>query len=139
MLQEFSERSKSAPSISSKERSALTKRTLMEAIKIPLLFSRYPVFLQLVRFGIVGLSAASVNLFIVFLLVHYRHLHPLSANIIAFLISFQISYNGHKYWTFRSSASHLTSMSKFFFVAVFSSFMHYCFRLSKLTIYSHCF
>ena len=57
--------------------------------------------MQLMRFGIIGSLAAFINFGIVILLVELWGWHPLSANAIAFLIAFQVSYSGHRYWTFR--------------------------------------
>ncbi len=61
------------------------------------------LFFQLCRFGIVGVSAAIVHFSAVILLVEFDSLKPLIANIFAFMIAFQISYSGHRYWTFRGT------------------------------------
>ncbi|MFI4962247.1 MAG: GtrA family protein [Legionellales bacterium] len=49
--------------------------------------------------GIGGISAL-VNLGLVVFLVSHWGFHPLSANVFAFLIAFNISFLGHKYLTF---------------------------------------
>jgi putative flippase GtrA len=51
-------------------------------------------------FTAVGLSATVTHLLVVFILVHSYAFPPLFANIIAFLVAFQISFIGHKYLTF---------------------------------------
>lgn len=55
---------------------------------------------RLIYFTGIGASAAIVHLFIVFNLVNFLNLQPLVTNVIAFLIAFNISYLGHKYFTF---------------------------------------
>jgi putative flippase GtrA len=59
-----------------------------------------PLFLQLMRFGLVGVSAALVHFSVVVALVESHWLHPLVANILAFCVAFQVSYWGHRSWTF---------------------------------------
>jgi len=62
--------------------------------------NRLPLFLELTRFGLVGISAAMIHFAIVVALVESQWLQPLVANIVAFSVAFQISYWGHRYWTF---------------------------------------
>jgi len=62
-----------------------------------------PLFLQLFRFGVVGLTAAGIHFSTVVLLVQYLSIAPLVANIIGFIISFQMSYWGHRVWTFNAT------------------------------------
>jgi putative flippase GtrA len=62
----------------------------------------FPLLMQIFRFGIVGLLAACVHFSLVVLLVENAFLSPLTANIVGFMIAFQVSYWGHKLWTFRS-------------------------------------
>lgn len=78
---------------------------------------RRPLFFQLVRFGIVGLSAAALHFSIVVCLVHYLQLAPLVANVFAFLFAFQVSYWGHRCWTFKwTTASHRIALPKLLIV-----------------------
>jgi putative flippase GtrA len=58
--------------------------------------------MQFARFGIVGAHAAGVNFIALMVLVEFFHFSPLVANIFAFLIAFQVSYWGHRRFTFRS-------------------------------------
>jgi len=83
-----------------------------------------PMIQQLTRFGVVGCSAAVINFFIVVALVHLFTFPPLLANAFAFLIAFQISFLGHKYWTFGHDGGHFSTMSKFFIVAIASFFLN---------------
>lgn len=61
------------------------------------------ILLQLMRFVVVGLSAATVHMTIVVALVESGFLQPLVANVVAFCFAFQISYWGNRFWTFGST------------------------------------
>lgn len=66
-------------------------------------FSRlllHPQVAQIIRFIIVGTTAAAVHFSIVVYLVQLFHYAPLIANIAAFIVAFQVSYWGHRMWTF---------------------------------------
>ncbi|MCH9644353.1 MAG: GtrA family protein [Gammaproteobacteria bacterium] len=80
---------------------------------------------QIIRFGIVGSSAAFVNMIIVVLIVELLHWHPLSANLVGFLCSFNISYFGHRGYTFHGdvSNSHAASIPRFLMIALMGLFM----------------
>ena len=56
--------------------------------------------LQIARFMTVGVMAAVVHLTVVVSLVQGYSLEPLMANIAGFMIAFQVSYFGHRLWTF---------------------------------------
>lgn len=92
----------------------------MESIKTLVSTDKHSAFWQLFRFGVIGGIAAFTQLVGVFILVDGFHLHPLLANVFAFLIAFQVSYYGHKLWTFSSEAKHSHAMSKFLVVATLS-------------------
>lgn len=66
----------------------------------------FPLVAQIFRFITVGATAAAIHLSIVMVLVEYWSLLPLSANIFAFFISFQVSYWGHRFWTFKESGAY---------------------------------
>lgn len=76
---------------------------------------------QLLQFALVGGSAAATHLAVVALLVHFTGMEPLGANVIAFLVAFLVSYNGHALLTF-SSYGHQGwhTMARFFAVACLS-------------------
>ncbi len=59
-----------------------------------------PQLLQIMRFFSVGVLAAAVHFSVVVLLVQKFAYAPLIANIGGFLVSFQVSYFGHRLWTF---------------------------------------
>lgn len=77
-------------------------------------------FGQVGRFGAVGVTAAVVNFVVVLGLVSAGLLSPLLANIFAFILAFQVSFFGHKRWTFKHDGAHLSAASKFFIVALLS-------------------
>lgn len=76
---------------------------------------------QLLRFGCIGAAAAAVHMGVVALLVPFG-LHPLLANIIGFVSAFNVSYLGHRFWTFgnRTPLSHKRSIARFWGIAVTS-------------------
>ena len=86
---------------------------------------------QIVRFGIIGCIGAFINMLIVVFMVEHMHWHPLGANIIGFLGSFNISYFGHRYYSFSDQVSnnHTTSITRFLFIALSS------FGLNELLFY----
>lgn len=74
---------------------------------------------QLFWFGVVGVTAMLVHLGSVALILVPLGLTPLVANVLAFLIAFQVSHAGHRRLTFQSSsASAAHSRSRFFGVAL---------------------
>lgn len=74
---------------------------------------------QLMRFGLIGLAALSVHLLTVMLLVRTWEIPPLGANVVGFLLAFQISYWGHYKWTFTAGqVSHKKASLRFFILAV---------------------
>lgn len=80
-----------------------------------------PFFFQLCRFGIVGLSAAALHFTIVVMLVQFAGIPPLIANIAGFFSGFQVSYWGHKFWTFKASDMlHSTAIPRLLLVQTFS-------------------
>ena len=92
---------------------------------------------QIVRFGMVGCTGAFINMLVVVFMVEHLHWHPLTANIVGFLCSFNVSYLGHRLYTFSDQVSnkHMTSASRFLIIAVsglllneglFYLFLTYC-------------
>ena len=76
-----------------------------------------PLIKQLTRFGIVGIIAVTVHFSILIFLVEREHFTPLVANIFAFLISFQVSYWGHRSWTFYGTTTkHRVALPKLFLI-----------------------
>lgn len=80
-----------------------------------------PLIRQISRFGIVGLTAAAVHYTTVVSVVTYTGMHPLMANIIGFIVGFQVSYSGHRLWTFRESlVAHREAYPKLLLVQAFN-------------------
>ena len=76
---------------------------------------------QLFQFVLVGGSAAATHLAVVGLLVSLLHMPPLSANVLAFLVAFIVSYNGHALLTFsESKAQDWSVVARYFAVACLS-------------------
>jgi putative flippase GtrA len=91
---------------------------------------------QVLRFGIVGTTAAVVNLAIVIGLVEFKLLSPLGANIIAFAIAFQVSYFGHRLWTFsRTTNTHKTAIPRLLVISVSSFIANEGFFYVFLTVF----
>lgn len=78
---------------------------------------------EALRFIIVGVSALLTHWLVVILLVSVAGLPPLGANVIAFLVAFNVSYFGHRHLTFNASErSHRQTLPRFATVAA-SSFL----------------
>lgn len=58
--------------------------------------------LELFRFGCVGIAAMLTHFMVVLLLVP-SGLTPLVANAVAFVVAFQVSFYGHRNWTFNAA------------------------------------
>lgn len=58
---------------------------------------------QLLRFAVVGASAALVHFLTVAALVETLAMAPLAANVLGFLVAFTVSYSGQHHWTFAGS------------------------------------
>lgn len=84
---------------------------------IPEMMSR-DAFLQLSRFGLVGVAATLFHGVALFCWVELVGLNPVVSNALAFSTAFLVSYLGHYHWTFGSSAGHISSMSKFLLTAL---------------------
>ena len=59
---------------------------------------------QIMRFGVVGVAAAVVHFSTVVWLVQEFAYVPLLANVAGFLLAFQVSYFGHRLWTFSETS-----------------------------------
>ncbi|MFM8245361.1 MAG: GtrA family protein [Burkholderiaceae bacterium] len=78
---------------------------------------------ELLWFGIVGVSAMLVHLGSVALILVPLGLPPLIANIVGFLLAFQISHIGHHRLTFHAVDAPLARSRRRFFLVAFSSFL----------------
>lgn len=78
---------------------------------------------QVIRFGVVGVTALMVNWLVVAVLVPTLDMVPLLANVFAFLVAFQVSYWGHRSWTFNArTLRHSQTLPRFLVVSC-SSFL----------------
>ncbi len=76
---------------------------------------------ELFWFGVVGVTAMLVHLGSVALVLVPLGMDPLVANLIAFLIAFQVSHAGHRHLTFRQQQAPASrSRLRFFGVALMS-------------------
>lgn len=69
------------------------------------------------RFFFVGVVATGVHLGTVTILISRNHWHPISANLIAFMTAFCISFVGHHFWTFKASGDLRASAGRFLVVS----------------------
>lgn len=80
--------------------------------------SRLALSKQLLRFGSVGVTVMMVHWLTVLLLVSCGQ-HPLMANCFAFILAFQLSYWGHRRWTFEgTNISHKKALFRFLITAL---------------------
>jgi len=84
---------------------------------------------RVLRFGIVGLTAAAVHYLVVIVLVELPHIPPLLANVGGFFVAFWVSYSGHRCWTFSDSvaapiSSRTSPFQRFFLVALLGFFVN---------------
>lgn len=90
-------------------------RVLINNIRFLLsLYQTYEVIIaQLFRYGIVGLAAAGTHFGLVVFSVQVIGYTPMMANMLVYPLSFQVSYWGHRLWTFGGTeVSHLTAFPK---------------------------
>jgi putative flippase GtrA len=71
------------------------------------------------RFGAVGIAAMAVHWLVVALLVPLGS-KPLLANIAAFAVAFNVSYAGHRHWTFAATSAQHSTFKRFLGVALLS-------------------
>lgn len=76
---------------------------------------------ELLWFGIVGVSAMLLHFMLVAVVLVPFGLPPLLANILAFLLAFQVSYWGHRHKTFDAAhVPHRQALPRFFMVSCLS-------------------
>jgi putative flippase GtrA len=90
------------------------------------------MMLQLARFGVVGVAAMAVHWLVATTLVPLG-LQPLIANVIGFAVAFNVSYWGHRNWTFEAEAGHQTTFWRFCAVACASFVLNECLYYLLLT------
>ena len=75
-------------------------------------------FLELMRFGIVGVAATLIHLGVALYLNEVTAINIFIINVLAFMCAFGVSFCGHYFWTFKSDAPKLKAFIKFFSVAL---------------------
>lgn len=76
---------------------------------------------ELFWFGVVGVSALLVHYCLVTLALVPLGVKPLVANVVGFLLAFQVSYWGHRCLTFQAGhVAHRQALPRFFAVACLS-------------------
>ena len=78
---------------------------------------------QLFWFGVVGVTAMLVHLGTVSLMFVPWGIHPLVANVLGFLIAFQVSHAGHRAFTFTTSSASVSHTRLRFFAVAVGSFL----------------
>jgi putative flippase GtrA len=78
---------------------------------------------QLFWFGVVGVTAMLVHLGTVSLMFVPWGIHPLTANVLGFLIAFQVSHAGHRAFTFTKSTVSVNNTRLRFFAVAAGSFL----------------
>lgn len=82
------------------------------------------LFVQFVRFGIVGVLASLVHYGVAMAAIRFGVV-PLAANGVAFVIAFQVSFIGHFRWSFAGkSADFSRSIRRFTMVALLGFLMN---------------
>jgi putative flippase GtrA len=75
-------------------------------------------FGQLVRFGIVGMAATLTHTGVFWLLWGPLALYHAPANILAFLVAFEVSFWGHRRWSFAAGTRRRGTRWRLFAVAL---------------------
>jgi len=75
-------------------------------------------FLTMSRFTLVGILAACVHISIVWTLISQLGIEALSANLVAFLTAFIVSFTGQYLWTFRSNQNWQSALIRFFLISL---------------------
>lgn len=73
---------------------------------------------QIMRFGLVGITATATHITTVLVLVEWSNWGPLWANLFAFLLAVLVSFEGHYHWTFKASPPYTSAFPKFLVIAL---------------------
>lgn len=89
-----------------------------------LILEKIHLFRELIVYVIIGGIAFSVHFSIVFSLVHFLDMAPLVANAVAFMLSFNVSFWGHHYFTFAGHETEIKhAMRRLFTLASINFFV----------------
>lgn len=81
-------------------------------IRLMQLFEKYNLF-QLMRYGLVGVCAATLHALMALALFHLLAVQPTLSNFAGFVTGAIISYFGSYYFTFKSTDGHRKSLPRF--------------------------
>lgn len=73
---------------------------------------------QIMRFGLVGITATTTHLATVLVLVEWSGWSPLWANLLAFSLAVLVSFSGHYHWTFKATTPYSAALPRFFTIAL---------------------
>lgn len=76
------------------------------------IINRFDLF-RVMRYGMVGVCAASTHFIMAYLARHYVHIDPTLSNFAGFISGAVISYLGSYYFTFKSTEGHKRSLPRF--------------------------
>lgn len=76
------------------------------------IFNRFGLF-RIMRYGLVGVCAASTHFAMAYFARHYMNIDPTLSNFAGFLMGAVISYLGSYYFTFKSTEGHRHSLPRF--------------------------
>ncbi|MDP6707557.1 MAG: GtrA family protein [Alphaproteobacteria bacterium] len=69
--------------------------------------------IQVMRFGIIGVTSTTTHIVVVLAAVESGLLGPLAANLVGFFTSAAVSYLGNHKWTFELTGGHLRHITRF--------------------------
>jgi putative flippase GtrA len=73
--------------------------------------------LTIFRFGIVGVMATLVHLFVFWVLLNHSNLPTLITNALAFSTGFGVSFSGHYFWTFQNPGDPGRAIRRFLLIS----------------------
>ncbi|OGG51102.1 hypothetical protein A2763_02055 [Candidatus Kaiserbacteria bacterium RIFCSPHIGHO2_01_FULL_54_36] len=82
------------------------------------LSSSHPTQMRIVRFLISGSSAAGINLGTLFVLTHFFDVWYLLSSVVAFSVSFFVSFTLQKFWTFNDASLHRVRSQAFVYLMI---------------------
>ncbi|GAA5264585.1 hypothetical protein ACOSOMT5_P1010 [Acidiphilium sp. MT5] len=88
------------------------------------------LFVQLIRFGVVGVANTLVGLIIIYGLMFFFDTGILISNLTGYIIGLIFGFTLHRVWTFNNSQELPTLFSKYTFVAI----VCYCLNISAVLI-----
>jgi putative flippase GtrA len=87
-----------------------------------------PTIIQLIKFGIVGISNTLITAFIIWLLLNMLNLSAYASNLIGYIAGLVNSFVWNRQWTFNSKTPLIITLYKFIITFVVS----YLFQLGNL-------